>query len=190
VWSASFAGSGEQTESKSTAITVKGKGTATKEFLETTTKKGKVETEITSTGNATINTTTKGGPQLQAMGVVSYPIPLAEHVTAVYRNEEQSATPESPCNGSVNAPSAEEGFLCVYTGGNFGSEEKQWKNAQFFTFEDPFGNFTSPIVTDKGGLLGELIVFRTKEFNEEEPIENIKSQSYLSTGGSWAVRAG
>ncbi len=179
VWSASFNTPAEQ----KVALTVK--GTASKEFLETTTKKAKVETE--SKGEAIV----LGGHQVETMGLVSYPIPIepGKELTAIYRNQTQSGEPESPCNGGIDEPVAEEGFLCVYTGEQFGEKESEWSTtSEFFGFQDPSGKTTSG-QEKKGGIVGESIVFRSKEFNEEEPKANIKKGAYLNTGGSWAATA-
>ncbi len=184
VWSASFSADGEQNVTQKLALTVK--GTASKEFLETTAKKAKVETE--SKGEAQVSVTVPGGHQAETIGVVSYPIPLNPHykVTAVYRNEAQTNEPEAPCLGSAEEPGAEPGFLCIYSGEAFGEKESEWENAEFFGFQSPGGRTTSGLES-KGGILGESIVFRSKEFNEEAPILHIKAQAYLNTGGSWAV---
>jgi len=124
------------------------------------------------------------------MGVVSFSPELAEGevLTAVYRTEVQAESPEAPCLGNVNEPTAEAGFLCVYRAGNFGSLEKQDENAAFYGFESPEG------LTGKVGRTGALVLFRTKEFKEEtvtakekEEAEHIKKQSELSAGGSWAA---
>ena len=133
-----------------------------------------------------------GGAQQQTIGVVSFPVPLkegeAKNLALKYCNEVCGETPEPPCLGSVEEPTAEEGFLCVYRGGQFGSLEKQDKNAKFFGFESPGG------FSEKVGLLGDLVIFRTNEFKEEqattkekEEAEHIKKESSLSAGGSWAV---
>jgi len=132
--------------------------------------------------------TVLGGPQVQSAGVVSYPVKLceAETLELVYVNAVAAETPGSAnpaCVGSVNEPVASAGFLCVYRGQNGGSLEKQDKNAAFFklastTFE-PGGT----------GQDGELVLFRTKEFNEVTPNEHNKLTSYLSAGGGWAVTA-
>jgi hypothetical protein len=128
-----------------------------------------------------------GGPQAQAMGVVSYPIPLAQRPLVVYRNEVQTESPTPPCVGSVTEPIALPGYLCVYRTGNFGSREAQDKNAKFFGFQDLAGNATTN-GAEEGGLLGELIVFRTNEFNAEHPI-TISKEAALFAAGSWAVTA-
>jgi hypothetical protein len=108
---------------------------------------------------------------------------------ATYRPESLSEKPEPPCLGSVNEPVAEAGNLCVYRGGNFGSLEKQDKNAGFFGFLQPNGNNTS--VSGEAGVLGQQIVFRSTEFKEEEPpVEELaaaKSPVRLHAIGSWAV---
>jgi hypothetical protein len=125
------------------------------------------------------------GHQAQAQGVVSYPIRLKEGalLKLKYRNEVQAETPEPPCNGSANEPVAEAGNLCVYRGGNFGSLEKTDKNAAFFGFEEANGT-----ALEETGVLGQLVLFRTTEFNEETPIEEIAKASFLNAFGSWAVQ--
>ncbi len=129
--------------------------------------------------------------QQQVEGVVSYSIPIApgEEVTAVYLNQRASGEPEAPCGGSVNEPRAEEGFLCVYTGEQFGMLEKEWENTEFFGFQSPNGETTSGR-EHKGGVLGEMIIFRTKEFKEEATHANereILKAASMNAAGSWAV---
>ena len=118
----------------------------------------------------------------------SCPVRLKEGALpkATYRPESLSEKPEPPCLGSVNEPVAEAGNLCVYRGGNFGSQEKTDENAAFFAFEQPNGTNTS--VTGEPGVLGQLVLFRTTEFNEETPIKEIVKASFLNAIGSWAVQ--
>ena len=128
-----------------------------------------------------------GGPQTQAAGVVSYPIELAERPIVVYRGEREAESPVFPCEGNVNNPLAQPGYLCVYRSGNFGSLETQDKNAKFFGFQDFNGNNYAK-GSQEGGLLGELVVFRTAEFNAEHPTTLVK-EAALTAAGSWAVTA-
>jgi hypothetical protein len=142
----------------------------------------------TGSWTATISGPT-GAPQIQYMAAISYPIRLVETstITATYRPESLSEKPEPPCLGSVNEPIAEPGNLCVYRGGNFGSEEKQDKNASFNKFEFPNGKFAGPLET---GNIGTLVVFRAPNagFKEEGTApETLKTPAYLSAGGSWAL---
>ena len=120
------------------------------------------------------------------MGVVSYAIPTAKVTKATYRNEAQAETPVPPCLGNVNEPVAQKGNLCVYRGGNVGSNESDDKNAKFATFEEPIGTEGTA-----AGKLGALIVFRTEEgvFEVNEPPITLAKPAYLDAGGSWAVTA-
>jgi len=123
------------------------------------------------------------------MGVVSYPVKLCEATTLTglqYVNATQAETPGSAnpdCVGSVNEPVAIGGWLCVYRGQNGGSKETQDENAAFFKFASTSGEYGGT------GEDGELVLFRTKEFNEVTIIKHTKLGSYLSAGGGWAVNA-
>jgi len=124
-----------------------------------------------------------GGPQAQSDGVVSYPIPLNFTPKLVYRNETEALEPTPPCLGSPTEPVAEPGYLCVYRGGNFGSKESEDKNAQFIGFQDFLGD------TDEGGLIGQLIIFRTDEFVLEGTHNLLAHEAALTAAGSWSVTA-
>jgi hypothetical protein len=88
----------------------------------------------------------------------------------------------------------------VYRGGaGFGSKEKGTvkgggsvdKNAEFVRFEDYLlEKFEGTLETGlaNSGDLGLDIVFRTTEYNEEEPI-TLKAEANLNAKGSWAVTA-
>jgi hypothetical protein len=137
--------------------------------------------------------TPTGGPQQQADGVVSYPIPLCEEASTgnepqlflKYVNEVNAEAPGSVpgCNGSVNEPVAEPENLCVYRGGNFGSLEKDDKNAGFSEFHEANG-----LGLGEPGALGQLVIFRSTEFNGEVPIESLKSPVRFTAEGSWSMR--
>jgi hypothetical protein len=133
-----------------------------------------------------------GGPQTQADGVVSFPIPLArgEKVKFTYRNEREAIEPKAPCLGSVNEPVAEPGNLCIYRGGaGFGSNENEDKNAKFVQFEDLFGETVKETGEANSGDLGVLIVFRTNEFALEGTHQPLAKEAKLTAAGSWAVTA-
>lgn len=71
--------------------------------------KGKTETGVWA---APLVQTFEGGAEGTA--AISFNIPLAAEPTLVYVTEEEgSHAPE--CAGTVSAPTAEEGFLCIYT---------------------------------------------------------------------------
>jgi hypothetical protein len=131
------------------------------------------------------------GPQVQASGVVSYPIPLCEEEVLKLeyvseRNEFEGGIGGGGCLGSAAEPVAESGFLCVYRQGSPGAQEPKDMNAAFFGFQAPNG------ANGETGTRGELIVFRTSEFNEVTPIRELtssKSPVILSAGGTWAVTA-
>jgi hypothetical protein len=125
--------------------------------------------------------------QVQQMGAISFPLRLAETatITAKYANEKEGEVITPPCIGTPNEPVAEPGFLCVYRHGNFGSMETQDKNAKFFGFEKPSGQFLIPGET---GVLGALVVFRSNQFTEEGTTPaKLTAETYLDAGGSWAV---
>jgi hypothetical protein len=138
--------------------------------------------------------------QDQVDGTVSYAIPLCEEYAGnpvlshtgkpqvVYRDEKETESPEPPCAGGVNTPYASPGYLCVYRGGNFGSKESADKNAKFSGFQDASGNYYTA-GEEAGGLLGELIVFRTSEFHvpPSAVIEEIAKPAELTASGSWSV---
>jgi hypothetical protein len=128
-----------------------------------------------------------GGPQMQADGVISYPVQLAERPKAVYLSEKESEEPtkaaERGCPGNVNQPEAKPGFLCVFTGGSQGSKESQWKNAKFAAFEEPNG-----VESEEGGRTATLVVFRTGEFSLGAPVKLLQ-EAMLTAAGSWAVTA-
>jgi hypothetical protein len=133
---------------------------------------------------------------VQAAVPISYPIPLCKEASTGlnpqlrlrYVNEVQAESPGSVpgCVGNLVAPIAEPGFLCVYRGGNFGSLEKEDKNAGFVTFHTPQG-----VGAEEVSRLGQLVIFRSSEFNEEAPIEALSSGSApvkLDAEGSWSMR--
>jgi hypothetical protein len=130
-----------------------------------------------------------GAPQEQVNGAISFPLPLNEKLNVEhtkYLNEIQTGTPGSVigCNGSVNEPEAEAGFLCVYTGmtATTGCLEKEWKNAKFVAITDPAGNQAAGTTNL---FFGAEVVFRTIEFTEIPT--TLKAPASLCTGGSWAV---
>ena len=147
----------------------------------------------------------KGGPQVEAVGAVSFPIPLGASVKTIYRTEAESESPAAPCAGAPDNPTAEKGFLCVYRGfAGIGSKESEDKfaanqpclsaggtlNSECVFFESAKGGpieETSP----EAGKLGVGVVFRTKPFNETGtgPPATLTENSYLIAKGSWAVRA-
>jgi hypothetical protein len=156
--------------------------------------------------DTTINASAKG-LQEQVAGVASFGIPLAEAdgpkiIKAVYLTEAQSEEPalatEHGCPGNTNNPEAAPGKFCVFTGGFFGSQEKGWKNAHFWSFAEPNGEFNSAVpgsttIEEREGFAGRkgaLIIFRTKEFAEPPKAElALVLPANMSTGGSWAVTA-
>jgi hypothetical protein len=105
-----------------------------------------------------------------------------------YVNAKQAEIPGSVpgCVGSVVEPIAEPGNLCVYRGGNFGSLEAGDKNAGFSEFHTPLGNGAGEV-----SRLGQLVIFRSSEFNQEEPIQGLAPASApvdLTAEGSWSMR--
>jgi hypothetical protein len=134
----------------------------------------------------------KGGPQTQAAGVVSFPIPLkkGEKVKITYRNAQQALEPKPPCLGSVNDPAAEPGNLCVYRGGaGFGSGENEDKNAKFVQVENFFGETINETGEANSGDLGVLLIFRTNEFASEGAPLTLAKEASLTAAGSWALTA-
>ena len=116
---------------------------------------------------------------------MSYPLALCEgeELTLRYVDAREAETPGAVagCPGSVNGPGAEAGYLCVYRGQSFGSNEVEDLNARFSQFRAPSGE------SGGVGLDGELIVFRTDEFREATPILELKAAASLAAEGSWAV---
>jgi hypothetical protein len=135
-----------------------------------------------------------GGPQAQASGVVSYPIPVkkGEAVKFTYRNEKQALTPELPCVGNVNEPFAEPGNLCVYRGGaSYGAREIEDKNAKEVQFQDLVGESVTETGEGNSGSEGVDVIFRTNQFNAtgSGPPATLTESAYLYAQGSWALRA-
>jgi hypothetical protein len=86
----------------------------------------------------------------------------------------------------VVEPVAEPGNLCVYRGGNFGSLEREDKNAAFSQFRTPLG-----VGAGEPSRLGQEVLFRSSEFNEEAPVEALAPASApvsLTAEGSWSMR--
>jgi hypothetical protein len=89
----------------------------------------------------------------------------------------------------VNEPKPEPGFVCFYRGANFGFKESEDSNAAFFNFASPEGLEQSTPTAKNGARIGELILFRTGEFEAETPIAEILKPAFMSAAGSWAVTA-
>ena len=133
--------------------------------------------------SATINVSAKG-PQEQVNAPANYAVPLCETYTTktegvktgktkvVYRSSIQTESPTPPCVGSALKPFAEAGFTCFYRSDSFGAKESEDKNAGFAQFQSFDGN-TTVSEEEAGGLIGEFVVFRTKEFTAEHPISEI-----------------
>jgi len=124
------------------------------------------------------------------MADVSFKIPLCEGELLVlhYLNEKESEEvgAQPGCLGSPQEPFAEPGNFCAFTGGFKGVNEKVWKNAKFFKIQSTSGN------SEETSAPGEMIVFRSTEFNEEKTVEKLlatKSPVYFASGGGWAVTA-
>jgi hypothetical protein len=136
-----------------------------------------------------------GGPQAEAEGVVSYPIPLCikepfheTGVEAVYLTEKESEEPHAyvarGCGGSQDEAEAEPGHLCVFTSGRTGATEPLWKNAKFREMDEPDG-----IPSVFSGQQGDRVVFQTSFFNKEGTGTILPGGAYLGAGGPWAVTA-
>ena len=132
---------------------------------------------------------------MQANVPITYQVPLCKETSTGnnpqlrlnYVNEKNAEIPGSVpgCVGTVNEPIAEPGFLCVYRGGNFGSLEEKDKNAGFAGFHAPNG------VPNLINRMGQVVVWRSNEFNEEAPIEALSPASTpvnLTAEGSWSMR--
>jgi hypothetical protein len=140
----------------------------------------------------------KEGPQLEIDSALSYPIPLCEGelVTVKYLNEAETAAPGSVpgCNGSPTEPSAEPGFLCVFTGSSDNGSKSINKNNVFVGFENADGGNA---VTSSGSLMetgegGVTVIFRSTEFNITTPVEKLsaaKSPVRMHWIGGWAISA-
>jgi hypothetical protein len=131
-------------------------------------------------------TTAVKGPQVQAMGAISYEPQLCpgEVLTLTYENEAESEIVGSKpgCLGSTGEPIAEPGHLCVFTGGFKGIIEKEWKNVKFNSIRADNGN-------EETATSGQVVIYRTTEFKETAPsLENLKA-SYMGAAGGWAATA-
>jgi hypothetical protein len=138
----------------------------------------------------------KGFRQVETEGDISYPLRLktGEKPTVVYKNELQSKTPTTSCPGGTEKPSASEGTLCVYTGGGFGAQEVEFKNAKFFGVVSPAGETCETIPEGKEckaiSEMGSLVLFRTSGFeNVEGGGAALTEDAYLNQFGSWAVKS-
>jgi hypothetical protein len=136
-----------------------------------------------------------GAHQTQTQGAVTYACRDKETPSVVYLNETQVREPGTitGCVGETDEPVAEEGFACFYQGmfATVGGLKTEWENTKFFALEDPNGvrNVEAEGVAGTGGgKIGEMVVFRTNEFNETTPIKSIAKESYLNAGGSYAVK--
>ena len=150
---------------------------------------------MTGVWHATIIAPT-GFRQVEAEGDISYPLKLktGEKPTAVYKNESQSHEPKAPCEGSVEIPKANPGTLCIYTGGGFGAQEIEYKNAKFVGFDSPAGEVceTPPEGKECKAIseMGAFVLFRTNGFeNIEGGGPPLTEPAYLNAVGSWAVRS-
>jgi hypothetical protein len=150
--------------------------------------KGKSETGVYA---ATINVT-KGGPQEQVSGTVSFPVPLCKKgITMIWLTEAQSESAGSvpQCLGSTDEPEAEEGYLCVFMGSSAGNEEnktQKWQNASFHSFAEPNGTtvFNGGALSESN--IGALVVFRTNTFAEGPPL-TVAANASATAGGGWGV---
>jgi len=158
-------------------------------------------TELQSKGTETGTWAAKiqaatGWRQTEAEGVISYPVKLKllEKPTVVYKNEVQSKEVKAPCEGSPERPMANEGTLCIYTGGNFGAKESEFKDAGFTGVISPAGEVceTAPLGTTCKAISesGALVLFRTTGFeNVEGGGPPLTEEAYLNVIGSWAVHS-
>jgi hypothetical protein len=160
------------------------------------------ETELKTKGTETgtwgvhINAQT-GARQQEVTAAISYPLKLKllEKPTVVYKNETSSKEPKAPCEGSTEKPTANEGTLCIYTGGGFGAKESEFKAAKFFGVVSPAGTTCETVnlgTTCKAiSEAGSLLLFRTEGFvgTEEGNGPVLTEEAYLTQFGSWAVRS-
>jgi hypothetical protein len=137
-----------------------------------------------------------GWRQTEAEGVISYPLKLKllEKPTVVYKNEVQSKILGPPCEGNPEKPMANEGTLCIYTGGGFGAKESEFKNASFTGVVSPNGQVceTPSLGTTCKAISesGALVLFRTTGFENVEgggPL--LTEEAFLNAIGSWAVHS-
>jgi hypothetical protein len=153
---------------------------------------------MTGVWSAHINAST-GSRQQEVAGVISYPLKLKllEKPTVVYKNEVDSKTPtNSPvCQGTTERPDAKEGTLCIYSGGGFGAQEVEFKEAKLFGVVSPNGETCATVslgTTCKAlSESGALVLFRTNGF--EGTVEGggppLANEAYLTQFGSWAVQS-
>jgi hypothetical protein len=164
---------------------------------------GELASGASETGGWAVTITgVTGDPQVQADGVISFPIPVhkapeLEGLPITYRNGTESGTPKTPCLGSPNEPVAEKGHLCVYRGvGGIGSEETQDKGvggkatptAPTVPFFEDFTGTKLTEINEGHGRLGVDIVFRTNQFEATSPaLATLTETAYMVAKGSWAV---
>jgi hypothetical protein len=129
--------------------------------------------------------------------VISYPLKLKflEKPTVLYKTEAESKEiNKPPCEGTPEKPLANEGFLCVYTGGNFGAQESEQEEAKFFGVVSPTAGYcesapgvgTCKAVSESGALL----LYRTNGFKLEAGRgPALTKEAYLTVFGGWAVRS-
>jgi len=136
--------------------------------------------------------TITGGPGQQAAAVISYPIPLQEGTVLKlnYVPQSLSANPGAVpgCPGTVAEPTAESGNLCVYRGGNEGSDESQDLNAAGGTTASKTVFQSQKGVNNETGLDGEMLLFRNTKFNSASPNTATTEAVRFAAEGSWAVK--
>jgi hypothetical protein len=130
-----------------------------------------------------------GSKQSKAEGVISFApkLKVGEKVTSVYKFEKEKF-PTTACPGSPEKPAAAEGTLCIFTGGGFGSQESEQKEAKFVGFANPSGETCEPPGTCKADEIGTFVLFETNQFeNVEGGGPPLASEAFLNALGSWAV---
>jgi hypothetical protein len=142
----------------------------------------------TETGdwNVTIVGAVSGGTP-GAVGSISFPIPLASHGAAgesFVFNKEQTENKEfgsSGCSGSVEAPAAPPGKLCVYTKG----EQMENVSGTLFAVEP---GFTGSFGKSGAVLVGLHLEGKIELVGESKP-ELVVEPAKAVLDGSWAVTA-
>jgi hypothetical protein len=134
-----------------------------------------------------------GGPQTADLGAIDFRIPIClpeitppNEILFVWINEKESEEPikagEKGCPGTSGEPAAKPGFLCVFTGGGGGFEEKKWKNVKKPpTLAQAAGN-----EAPTAGQFGNFIVWKTGEYNATTPV-TLAAAAQMTAMGPWAV---
>jgi Collagen triple helix repeat (20 copies) len=129
------------------------------------------------------------GPQVEALAAISYPVPLCSgeqlHLEYVEESESLAIEPNEPCP-RLERKSAAPGYLCVYRASDLATNQTRDLNGAFSFFEGEGGE------REATSLYGQLVVFRSSDFNEETPIKELPASASpvsVTAAGSWFATA-